>query len=435
VTNPDEYTDDYLLPGLSDSEVDVVGLAGELEHFYDLLHWLSLDQGRFRYGLAVLLELYRDELSGYWTRQELNRRLGWLNDQARERLLGNLRHGWLQYEEGAYSLTARARALLSILSAVAKQMSEEDVWEVGLRAASLGRDIGVSREMARQSFNHSVNELVRDRHELQQALESKSLPRLRAAVDKSEKHYQDVNRLLEAQKELDALMGDYDVRRGHQVHDLISTVHSLVVRAKSVIRAIYDSQLQTTAQLISVQDVEEFLLQAEPDELLAMADGALSSPVHKQFLDTHDLLRLAFEHLDRPERPAGETLTPERVTTPVNRLSPDMSDPLDDLTAEVRTLLEASAELPWSAVVASDSWELSVYRIALLLQLWYLGWSETSSREPAFDLAFGDSVVPVNEEAVAKLSNTQVVRPDESTTNPNTRREFSEESRTVRTPD
>jgi len=382
VTNPDEYTDDYLLPGLSDSEVDVVGLAGELEHFYDLLHWLSLDQGRFRYGLAVLLELYRDELSGYWTRQELNRRLGWLNDQARERLLGNLRHGWLQYEEGAYSLTARARALLSILSAVAKQMSEEDVWEVGLRAASLGRDIGVSREMARQSFNHSVNELVRDRHELQH-----------------------------------------------------STVHSLVVRAKSVIRAIYDSQLQTTAQLISVQDVEEFLLQAEPDELLAMADRALSSPVHKQFLDTHDLLRLAFEHLDRPERPAGETLTPERVTTPVNRLSPDMSDPLDDLTAEVRTLLEASAELPWSAVVASDSWELSVYRIALLLQLWYLGWSETSSREPAFDLAFGDSVVPVNEEAVAKLSNTQVVRPDESTTNPNTRREFSEESRTVRTPD
>jgi hypothetical protein len=325
--------------------------------------------------------------------------------------------------------------MLSILSAVAKQLNEGDVWEVGLRAGSLARGIGVSREMALQSFNHCVNELVRDRQELQRALETKSLPRLQATINKNEKHYHDVNRLLEAQEELEGLFASYDVRRGRRVHDLISTVHSLMLRAKSIIRAIYDSLLQSTAQLLSVQDVEEFLLQAEPDELLSMAEGALFSPVHKQLLDTHELLRLTFEHLERPERPPGDTLQPERVDTPVNRLSVNMSDPLGDLVAEVRSVLQEQAEVPWTAAVASDSWEDSLYRIAILLQLWYLGLSEASSRETSFDLIFGDQVVPVDEQAVARLSNTKLVRPPGSAADPDSGREVSEESRTVRTTD
>jgi len=371
--------------------------------------------------LLVLREVAARGGEPYFTATELRNQFPYLDEAKLEHLIGRLRaHGLLAWdgETARYGLSPLGRMVIAALSTLLK--FGEDGAELGFLASQIagGEALGTT---GHAELQHLLARLTELKDEFERAILSGSETRIRQAearlsavwrwVDKGS----DVLRKLTESTELDGA--------SHRVAQRIGQVQSELLRMSGAFqRALNQLESQKVhlgATGLSSADVSAWLrLQTQAQLAMLAGDGVISPTPDPAFALGDIALDVAeFELVDKLRPDKLEAPLPPASEAPLSG-GVDLEPPDYIELERWRDALRIAPDgWPLAEAVPLRDYELSSYRLSLLA---LLGDRESATLDgPVADLArldrrlsWGDTVIRVDREGVAEISDGRIVHPE-----------------------
>jgi hypothetical protein len=376
--------------------------------------------------LLVLRELGSQTESPFWSPQDLAQRFAYLNPVKLDTILKRLREGDLlvwQSDSGLYQLSEGARVALSALSTMI-DFSGDDV-ELGYLTSQVaaGQAVGQVSDEALKQLLARLNELYA---EFEQALESQSEFRIRAAQHRLEAVWRWVEKSTEVVR---SLTSSEELTLGmlNQAQAIALAQSRMLALAGTFERRLAQLSAQRVhlgASGLTSTDIADYLRhqEAAPLALLLADSAALSFNPEPTFLSAAEMADVAeFELLARERERAGEACLPHSMAAPA--AAPPKAERLVEAEALYHALRVLDGDAPIARVVLADSYNETAYRLSLLA---LLGDPETHndadvmtalSRLP-LALAGGERVLDPDHPEVASLSDAWLVTPPDSGSEP-----------------
>jgi hypothetical protein len=366
--------------------------------------------------LLVLRELGSQTDTPFWSPQALAQRFAYLNPVKLDTILKRLREGNLlvwQSDSGLYQMSEGARVALSALSTLI-DFAGDDI-ELGYLTSQVaaGQAVGQVSDEALKHLLARLNEL---HVEFEQALESQSEFRIRAAQPRLEAVWRWVAKSTEVVRSLTA-SETLSLSVLNQAQAIALAQSRMLALAGTFARRLAQLSAQRVhlgASGLTSTDIADYLRHLDAAPLAGLLQGMLSFVPEPAFLSAPEMADVTeFELLARERQlaasaslPAGEA-APEADAPQIERL----------LAAESlhQILSGLDGEIPLSAAVLADSYNETAYRLSLLA---LLGDPETHNdadimtalaRLP-LTLSGGEGVIEYPEHAeVASMSDARLI--------------------------
>jgi len=367
--------------------------------------------------LLVLRELGCQTEMPAWSPQELAQRFAYLNPIKLDTILKRLREGDLlvwQPDSGLYQLSEGARVAMSALATMI-DFAGDDV-ELGYLTSQVaaGQAVGQVSDEALKHLLARLNELYA---EFEQALESQSEFRIRAAQHRLEAVWRwvakstDVVRSLTSSEELSLAM----LNQAQAIALAQSRMLALAGTFERRLAQLSAQRVHLGASGLTSTDIADYLRHQSAVTLAAMQDGCWSFSPEPAFLSTPEIADVAeFELLARERASAASAVLP------VGEAAPTSGEPEIERLLAAESLYQALQQLdratPLSEVVLAATYNETAYRLSLLTLL-----DDPEMRNQPdvmsalarlpLSLVDGDGIVDPGHPEVASLSNAQLIPP------------------------
>ncbi|BEV73202.1 hypothetical protein THUN1379_26840 [Paludibacterium sp. THUN1379] len=367
--------------------------------------------------LLVLRELGAQTDTPFWSPQELAQRFAYLQPVKLDTILKRLREGELliwQSDTGLYQLSEGARVALAALSTMI-DFAGDDV-ELGYLTSQVaaGQAVGQVSDEALKHLLARLNELYA---EFEDALESRSEFRIRAAQHRLEAVWRWVGKSTEVIRSLTA-SEDLSLATLNQAQAIALAQSRMLALAGTFERRLAQLSAQRvhlgTSGLTST-DIADYLRHLSAEQLATLLAERLSFCPEPAFLSGAEMADVAeFELLARERARAEEAVLPGAAAAPASE-----GVEIERLLA-AESLYEALAGLreatPLSEAVLAETYNETAYRLSLLA---LLGDPETGKEGDVMaDLARlplrlvdEDGQIEPDHPEVASLSNARLVPP------------------------
>ena len=367
--------------------------------------------------LLVLRELGCQTQSPTWTPQELAQRFGYLNPVKLDTILKRLREGDLlvwQSDSGLYQLSEGARVALAALSTMI-DFAGDDV-ELGYLTSQVaaGQAVGQVSDEALKHLLARLNELYA---EFEDALESQSEFRIRAAQHRLEAVWRWVEKSTEVVRSLTA-SDDLSLSMLNQAQAIALAQSRMLALAGTFERRLAQLSAQRVhlgASGLTSTDIADYLRHQAAAPLAGMLAGALSFWPEPAFLSVPEMADMAeFELLGRERVRAGEAVLPDGAAAPLAD-TPEM-ERLIEAESLYDVLAGIECDTPLADAVLADSYNETAYRLSLLSLLGDpdirndVDVMAALARLPLM-LDGGEGLVEPDHPEVASLSDARLVQP------------------------
>ncbi|WP_292934366.1 hypothetical protein [Noviherbaspirillum sp.] len=309
--------------------------------------------------LLVLKELAADTQSSALSRADINTRLAYLDPDSLETVLARLRsHQLLAWDaaQGVYRMTPTARNVLAAIDGLLGLIQGDDEAEMGFLLSQVAGSQAVGGVNVEQ-LQHLLGRLVDLTEEFRDAIASGSEFRLRAA---QEKWHTACDWVEKGSQIIHAITTDPQADAAtHRAAQAIGRAQSALLNMQGMFsRALNQIERQCVhlgQSGLSTTDIKTWLMQQ--DDLAALADGAVSTPVTPLFITPSEMIDVAEAELfadrvataasalpageDAPVTRSEETSMPVELDAWLNRLS-SFASPSPAATPVQDTLLPAS---------------------------------------------------------------------------------------------
>lgn len=367
---------DFFQPGIAPDSLSAVN---RLQQAWP---YLSVFVTLFRGGdeevlmrLLVLRELGNRADAPRWTPQEIAQRFAYLNDTKLATILGRLREGELlvyDSDGGQYQLSEGARVALAALATLI-DFAGDDV-ELGYLTSQVaaGQAVGQLSDDALKHLLARLNELY---GEFEEALESQSEFRIRAAQHRLEAVWRWVAKSTEVIRSLtaDDTLSLSALNQAQAVALAQSRMLALAGTFERRLAQLAAQRVHLGSSGLTSTDIADWLRRQAVGQLADQLTGCLSINPEPAFIATPELADMAeFELLARERAKAGNTSLPGSVAAPlsgeleVERLfaAEAMYDEL--LTLGLQLGESGADHIPIQQAVLADSYNETAYRLSLL---------------------------------------------------------------------
>jgi len=369
--------------------------------------------------LLVLRELGSQTDSPFWSPQDLAQRFAYLNPVKLDTILKRLREGNLlvwQTDSGLYQLSEGARVALSALSTMI-DFSGDDV-ELGYLTSQVaaGQAVGQVSDEALKQLLARLNELYA---EFEEALESQSEFRIRAAQHRLEAVWRWVEKSTEVVRSLTA-SEELTLAMLNQAQAIALAQSRMLALAGTFERRLAQLSAQRVhlgSSGLTSTDIADYLRHQDAAPLAQMlaACAALSFCPEPTFLSAPEMADVAeFELLARERERAGDVSLPQGIAAPAT--SAPEAERLLEAESLYQTLVALQGDTPLCDAVLAETYNETAYRLSLLA---LLGDPETHndadvmtslSRLP-LRLSGGDGIIEPDHPEVASLSDARLIAP------------------------
>ncbi len=367
--------------------------------------------------LLVLRELGARAEAPFWTPQELNQRFSYLNPVKLDTILKRLREGGLlvwESDTGLYQLSEGARVAMSALATLT-DFAGDDV-ELGYLTSQVaaGQAVGQLSEEALKHLLGRLNELYA---EFEEALESQSEFRIRAAQPRLEAVWRWVAKSTDVVRELtaDETLTLATLSRAQAIALAQSRMLALAGTFERRLAQLASQRVHLGASGLTSTDIASWLRNAKASTLARLMESAMAMCPEPAFLSTPELADVAeFELIARERARAGE------VALPGAENAPEADAPEVERLIHAESLYDTLALLgdstPIADAVLADTYNETAYRLSLLSLL-----GDPETRDAAsvvaalarlpLSLEGGHGIIEPDHPEVASLSDARLVPP------------------------
>lgn len=367
--------------------------------------------------LLVLRELGCQTETPFWSPQELAQRFAYLNPVKLDTILKRLREGDLlvwQSDSGLYQLSEGARVALSALSTMI-DFAGDDI-ELGYLTSQVaaGQAVGQVSDEALKHLLARLNELYA---EFEEALESKSEFRIRAAQHRLEAVWRWVAKSTEVVRSLTA-SEHLSLAMLNQAQAIALAQSRMLALAGTFERRLAQLSAQRVhlgASGLTSTDIADYLRHQAAAPLASLLPGCLAFCPEPAFVSAPEMADVAeFELLARERAQASDASLPDGAAAPLAD-APEM-ERLLEAESLYETLAGLECETPLAQAVLAPTYNETAYRLSLLA---LLGDPETRndadvmtalSRLP-LTLAGGEGIIEPDHPEVASLSDARLIPP------------------------
>lgn len=367
--------------------------------------------------LLVLRELGTQTDTPFWSPQALAQRFAYLHPVKLDTILKRLREGDLliwQSDTGLYQLSEGARVALAALSTMI-DFAGDDV-ELGYLTSQVaaGQAVGEVSDEALKHLLARLNELYA---EFEEALESQSEFRIRAAQHRLEAVWRWVGKSTEVVRSLTAndTLSLATLNQAQAIALAQSRMLALAGTFERRLAQLSAQRVHLGASGLTSTDIADYLRHQPAEKLAALIADRLAFCLEPAFLSTPEMADVAEYELLARERARtldaalpSAAAAPESTAVEIERL--DAAEALYDTLAMLR---EAT---PITAAVLADTYNETAYRLSLLALLGdpELGKEGDVMADLArlpLRLAGGEGQVEPDHPEVASLSDAQLMPP------------------------
>jgi hypothetical protein len=371
---PDDERDSlqaYFRPGVSPDDIEHVF---QLKRAQPLLHaFTALFHGGFDgvlVRLLVLRDLVANTETGGISRADINARLGYLEPESLETVLGRLRaHNLLSWDalNSVYRVTPLARNVLSAVDSLMALAEPENEADMGFLISQVAGAQAVGGITADQ-LHHLLGRMVDLTEEFRDAIASGSEFRLRAAQEKWNTACDWVEK---GSQIIQAITTDPEADSAtHRAAQAIGLAQSALLNMQGMLsRALNQIERQRVhlgQSGLTTTDIKTWLMRHE--DLASLASNAVALPVTPMFITPSEMIDVAETELLADKRasenfalPSGENahIAQSEVTT----IPAELNDWLSRLTA-FADAQESSAKVHDTLLPATFA--IASYRASLL---------------------------------------------------------------------
>jgi hypothetical protein len=367
--------------------------------------------------LLVLRELGNQTDTPFWTPQALAQRFSYLNPVKLDTILKRLREGDLliwQSDSGLYQLSEGARVALSALATMI-DFAGDDV-ELGYLTSQVaaGQAVGQVSDEALKHLLARLNELYA---EFEDALESQSEFRIRAAQHRLEAVWRWVGKSTEVVRSLTASdeLGLTTLNQAQAIALAQSRMLALAGTFERRLAQLSAQRIHLGVSGLTSTDLADYLRHQSSDTLAGLLAGHLWFSPEPAFLSGPEMADVAEYELLARERARDEmTVLPGAADAPAAD-APEF-ERLLEAEALYQTLAGLVEDTPIADAVLAASYNETAYRLSLLA---LLGDAELGKEGDVMaDLARlplalddGDGDIEPDHPEVASLSNARLIAP------------------------
>jgi hypothetical protein len=320
--------------------------------------------------LLVLRELGTQTETPFWSPQELAQRFAYLQPVKLDTILKRLREGELliwQSDTGLYQLSEGARIALAALSTMI-DFAGDDV-ELGYLTSQVaaGQAVGHISDEALKHLLARLNELYA---EFEEALESQSEFRIRAAQHRLEAVWRWVGKSTDVVRSLTA-SDDLSLATLNQAQAIALAQSRMLALAGTFERRLAQLASQRVhlgASGLTSTDIADYLRHQSAATLAELLADRLSFCPEPALLSTPEMADVAeYELLARERARAGEAILPTATTAPPS--SAVEIERLEAAEALYQTLAALRQPTPLSHAVLAETYNETAYRLSLLALL------------------------------------------------------------------
>lgn len=369
ISPDDEEIQDYFTPGI---DIDDITSLWNLKQRFSLLDAFTTIFRGEPTGVIVRLHVLLDMSdrpvgTTSWSLPELRHHFAYLTDTAFDTVMRRLRGGGLtsyDREGNSYAVTSLGVQVVSSISYFLKSYEDEGL---GLLTGILyaGEAMG---NISGEDLSHLLNRLGQLEQELQSSIETASEPAIVRARGRFDAVWKRIEQGTDVIKRI-AKNQDMD-RETHKLGQRVAQAQSRLARVTTVFqRAMNDidrQRIHLGNSGISTSDLNRYLMEKTPEELINLLSGAMGITVQPVLLLTDLLSDVAeYELVERQREGKEEWKIPEPVISSPEESTLEEDIPhLKELIGDVISLREESS--PLKTVVPKESFELSSYRLSML---------------------------------------------------------------------
>lgn len=318
--------------------------------------------------LLVLRELAADAQSVALSRADINAKLGYLEPDSLETVLARLRsHQLLAWDpaHGVYRITPTARNVLAAIDSLLALGQDDDEAEMGFLLSQVAGSQAVGGVTVEQ-LQHLLGRLVDLTEEFRDAIASGSEFRLRSAQAKWNIACDWVDK---GSQIIHAITTDARADAAtHRAAQAIGRAQSMLLNMQGMFsRALNQIERQRVhlgQSGLSTTDIKTWLMRQ--DDLVALADGAISVPVTPIFITPSEMIDVAEAELLADRVAAASATLPPGENAPVSQSeAATMPAELDAWLARLSSF-SAPAAAPVQDMLLPATFAIASYRASLL---------------------------------------------------------------------
>ncbi|RAS15611.1 hypothetical protein DFO50_107149 [Microvirgula sp. AG722] len=414
----DDTLADFLAPGLFPADLPALSdLLGARQVIDALITLFRGGEDEVLVRLLVLREIGARAGAPRWTPQDLQQRFAYLNPTKLDTVLKRLRENGLllwHADSGDYQLAEHARRVLAALATLV-QLDGDDA-ELGYLAGQVaaGQAMG---EVSGEALTHLLARLNELHAEFEEALESQSEFRIRAAQGRLEAVWRWVARGTEVVRAIirDDTQDLSTLAAAQQVAYAQARMLHLAGTFQRRLAQLAVQRVHLGQSGLTSTDIAGWLRTQSAPALAGLLDGVLSPPPLAAFLSTPELADVAEYELIARERVVAATtgLPPSRATDDAEPQAAERQQEADAFL-EALDALPPGRMAPIAGVVLADSYAETAYRMSLLA---LLGDPEPGDDAGALSrlatapwaLAGGEGLTHPDHPEIASLSDAQLI--------------------------
>ncbi|WP_229804661.1 hypothetical protein [Paludibacterium paludis] len=367
--------------------------------------------------LLVLRELGARAEAPFWTPQELAQRFAYLNPVKLDTILKRLREGGLlvwETDTGLYQLSEGARIAMAALATLMDVTGDDAELGYLTSQVAAGQAVGQVSEEALRHLLGRLNELYA---EFEDALESQSEFRIRAAQPRLEAVWRWVAKSTDVVRQLtaDDTLTLTTLSRAQAIALAQSRMLALAGTFERRLAQLAAQRVHLGASGLTSTDIAAWLRNAGAADLARLVAPAIAACPEPAFLSTPELADVAeYELLARERARADDTVLPGAEA------APEADAPEVERLIHAETLYDALASLEAEShigdAVLADSYNETAYRLSLLSLL-----GDPETRDEASVVAAlarlplrlegGGGIIEPDHPEVASLSDARLVPP------------------------
>ena len=333
--------------------------------------------------LLFLMEMAARPEKADWTLNSLRHIFNYFSDTAFTTILLRLKdNGIISYnrETGNYAVTPLGQKAYGVISTFIKDEEEDSLGMLtGLVYAA-----EITGTLDRENLSHLLNRLVQLENEIFSAVSSGSENRISKARQKLAPIWKYIEKGTEI---IDKITSDASLdRSSHRIAQQIGLSQAKLAKSTAAFqRALNDIEKQKIhlgSWGLSTSDINIYLMDLNPSQLIELINGAIASPVEPVLLLTDLLADVAeYELIDKERHSDENFVIPSQSESPIADSIEVSLESLRELAEDLKTIEEYS---PISASIPKKTFEESAYRLSMLS---LIGLKEKGSGEVMDDFA------------------------------------------------
>lgn len=388
---------------------ELVAVKG-YEYLYELFSSLSYDKEAFVYKLEFLLRLSAIPKPGF-TMEDIMTEMSEYDEDFIVKTVRKLAGTWLEYFEGRYFITRHGERFMQVIPVLNSENQEYDEASMNFYLSTMDMMVKAKSpvEALASHRNRAIQHLQRDKYELENAIKSKNLSKIKEVSDLAGRHLQDIQILRSHEDKLFEFTKDTKTHR--DVYELINEVCTYYSTVMEEYAKMLEDSFRTRVYTITKQDADEYLLNSPFTVIARLLEEIPHIPFAPPLLDTTQIIGaydalISREAVQKSNRsiPARELTQRESIDLKKPTLVERFSLKLIQLLANGSCSLEALACEKWPDFLCDFS------------ALFYLESKNKSLRKtfkpiPDFDVTTEGESIPRNT-CVLKMSTGTIVRRD-----------------------